>query len=195
MVEIEDKVVSEDLFEEFFNCDYAKCKGICCVEGDSGAPLEIEEIEALEESLEQIKEYMSPEGIEAVERSGTFEVDSDGDYTTTLIGGAECAFSINDNGFTLCAIEKAYRDNKISFNKPISCHLYPIRVVKLADGMVGLNYHRWSICSDAVKCGTKSKTKVYQALKEPLVRVFGETFYRYLTEVDEIIENGEVVEE
>lgn len=188
MIEIEDKIVSEELFEEYFCCDLAACKGICCVEGDSGAPLEIEEVEEIENSLEIIKKYMSTEGIDAVEEQGIFEIDEDGDLTTTLIGGAECAYSITENGITLCAIEKAFRAGELDFKKPISCHLYPIRVTKFSNDTVGLNYHRWPICGSAVKCGTANKIKVYQSLKEPIVRAFGETFYQYLTEVDEIIE-------
>lgn len=188
MIEIEDKIVSEDLFEEYFCCDLAACKGICCVEGDSGAPLEIEEVEEIENSLEIIKKYMSAEGIDAVEEQGIFEIDEDGDLTTTLIEGAECAYSITENGITLCAIEKAFRAGELEFKKPISCHLYPIRVTKFSNDTVGLNYHRWPICDSAVKCGTASKIKVYQSLKEPIIRAFGETFYQYLTEVDEIIE-------
>lgn len=188
MIEIEDKIVSEDLFEEYFCCDLAACKGICCVEGDSGAPLEIEEVEEIENSLEIIKKYMSAEGIDAVEEQGIFEIDEDGDLTTTLIEGAECAYSITENGITLCAIEKAFRAGELEFKKPISCHLYPIRVTKFSNDTVGLNYHRWPICDSAVKCGTASKIKVYQSLKEPIIRAFGETFFQYLTEVDEIIE-------
>lgn len=188
MIEIEDKIVSEELFEEYFCCDLAACKGICCVEGDSGAPLEIEEVEEIENSLEIIKKYMSTEGIDAVEEQGIFEIDEDGDLTTTLIGGAECAYSITENGITLCAIEKAFRAGELDFKKPISCHLYPIRVTKFSNDTVGLNYHRWPICGSAVKCGTANKIKVYQSLKEPIIRAFGETFYQYLTEVDEIIE-------
>lgn len=188
MIEIEDKLVSEELFEEYFCCDLAACKGICCVEGDSGAPLEIEEVEEIENSLEIIKKYMSTEGIDAVEEQGIFEIDEDGDLTTTLIGGAECAYSITENGITLCAIEKAFRAGELDFKKPISCHLYPIRVTKFSNDTVGLNYHRWPICGSAVKCGTANKIKVYQSLKEPIIRAFGETFYQYLTEVDEIIE-------
>ncbi|MEG1934980.1 MAG: DUF3109 family protein [Rikenellaceae bacterium] len=188
MIEIEDKIVSEELFEEYFCCDLAACKGICCVEGDSGAPLEIEEVEQIDGSLDSIKKFMSAEGSAAIDEQGVFVIDADGDLTTTLIGGCECAYSIAEGGVTLCAIEKAFRAGVIDFNKPISCHLYPIRITKFSNGTVGLNYHRWPICDGAVKCGTAKKIKVYQALREPIIRAFGETFYKYLTEVDEICE-------
>ncbi|MFI3315585.1 MAG: DUF3109 family protein [Rikenellaceae bacterium] len=195
MIEIEDKIVSDELFEEYFCCDLAKCKGICCVEGDSGAPLEIEDIEQIEENLEVIKKYMTEQGVETIEADGIFEIDGDGDYTTTLINRQECAFVVEENGVTLCAIEKACRAGEIEYKKPISCHLYPIRVTNFANGMCGLNYHRWQVCEGAIECGKKHGIKVYQGLKEPIIRAFGETFYRYLTEVDEIIEKGEIEEE
>lgn len=195
MIEIEDKIVSQELFEEYFCCDLNHCKGICCIEGDSGAPLEIDEVEEIEKNIEIIQKYMTPEGIEAIEEQGIFVIDSDGDLTTTLVNGAECAYTIEEDGITFCAIEKAFRAGEIDFKKPISCHLYPIREVKFSNGMTGLNYHRWSVCSGAVECGKRSKIKVYQALKEPIERAYGETFYRYLTEVDEIIEKGEIEDE
>ncbi|MFI3321063.1 MAG: DUF3109 family protein [Rikenellaceae bacterium] len=192
MIEIEDKIVSQDIFEEYFCCDLAACKGICCVEGDSGAPLEVDEVDEIDKNIEIIKKYMTPEGAEAIDEQGIFVIDSDGDLTTPLVNGAECAYTVNEGGLTLCAIEKAYRAGEIDYKKPISCHLYPIRTKTFNNGMIGLNYHRWSVCSDAVKCGLKSKVKVYQSLKEPIIRAFGETFYQYLTEVDEIIEKGEI---
>lgn len=195
MIEIEDKLVSDDVLECYFTCDYCKCKGICCIEGDSGAPLTIEECDELEENIEVVHKYMTVEGVEAINKDGVFIVDIDGDLTTTLVNGAECAFTFKEDGFVLCAIERAYRNGDISFNKPISCHLYPIRVVELKNGFTGLNYHEWNICKDGVIKGKKEGIKLYQSLKEPIEREFGAQFYKYLEEVDEIITNGEIEEE
>ena len=141
MIEIDDKIVSLDLLRECFACDLSRCKGICCVEGNAGAPLEIEEVATLEAQYETYKPYMPPEGIAAVERQGFMVVDDEGDYTTPLVGDAECAYSYTENGVTLCAVERAFREGRCSFRKPISCHLYPIRVVRFSNGTLGLNYH------------------------------------------------------
>ena len=127
MIQIDDKIVSTDLLTEKFCCDPSRCKGACCVEGNAGAPLEAEEIEILEREYETYKPYLKPEGIAAIERQGFMVVDRDGDYTTPLIGDAECAFSFEENGITLCAIERAYNEGRTGFVKPISCHLYRIR--------------------------------------------------------------------
>lgn len=191
MIEVEDKLLSEDLFEEYFCCDLADCKGACCIEGDSGAPLEIEEIALLEDTIDAIKPYMTEKGIKAIEKDGVFTIDSDGDYTTTLIDGGECAFVFRDKGIALCAIEKAFRDGKIENIKPISCHLYPIRRKRFSGGE-GLNYHRWSVCSGAVRNGTIKKCKVYEGVKSAIVRAYGEEFYGHLVEIDAIIEKGEI---
>ncbi|MEG1793580.1 MAG: DUF3109 family protein [Rikenellaceae bacterium] len=194
MVEIDDKIISEELFDEFFCCDLSQCKGICCVEGDSGAPLTIDEIDAIEDEFERVRPFMTKEGVEAVERDGVFEVDGDGDYTTTLVEGKECAYVVMENGIALCAMEKAFRAGKSTFMKPISCHLYPIRVKEFSNGMVGLNYHHWDVCSSAVCNGRKSGVKVYQSLKTAIERAFGEEFYEHLVEVDNILTNKKVEE-
>ena len=128
MIEIDDKIVSADLLRECFACDIAQCKGICCVEGNAGAPLEAEEVGILEREYAAYKPYMTPEGIEAVERQGFMVVDEDGDLTTPLVDDAECAYTYRENGITLCAVEKAWLEGKTAFRKPISCHLYPIRL-------------------------------------------------------------------
>lgn len=188
MIEIEDKLLSEEVFEEYFCCDLSKCKGECCIEGDSGAPLEVDEIGLIEDNLDVIKKYMTPRGIEAVDKAGVFEIDYDGDYTTTLIDGGECAFVFREGDIALCAIEKAFREGEIENVKPISCSLYPIRRKKFSNNMEGLNYHRWNVCSSAVAHGKETGCKVYQCVKAALTREYGEDFYRYLTEVDEILE-------
>lgn len=189
MIEIDDKIVSADLLRECFACDLAQCKGICCVEGNAGAPLEAEEVDLLEREYEAYKPYMTPAGIEAVQRQGFMVVDEEGDYTTPLVGDAECAFACVENGITLCAIEKAWRDGKTPFRKPVSCHLYPIRLTQFSNGMTGLNYHRWSVCAPARECGRRLGIPVYKALREPIIRRFGEEFYRALEAAEALIRN------
>lgn len=187
MIEIDDKIVSADLLRECFACDLAHCKGICCVEGNAGAPLDADEVEVLEREYPAYKPYMTPEGVEAVERQGFMVLDDDGDRTTPLVDNAECAYAYSENGVTLCAIEKAWYAGKTAFRKPISCHLYPIRLVRFSNGTTGLNYHRWSVCAAARACGRKLGMPVYKALKEPIVRRFGQEFYKALEAAEELI--------
>lgn len=190
MIEIDDKIVSADLLREGFLCDLAQCKGICCVEGNAGAPLEMDEVDILEEEYSNYKPYMTPEGIEAIEQQGFMVIDEDGDYTTPLIGDAECAYTYIENGVTLCAIEKAWMEGKCAFRKPISCHLYPIRLVNFSNGSVGLNYHRWSVCEGARACGKRAGVPVYKSLKEAIIRRFGESFYHQLEAAEELLRKG-----
>ncbi len=191
MIEIDDKIVSLDIFKECFACDLGKCKGICCVEGNAGAPLEMDEVDILEEEWENYKPYMTEEGIEAIEAQGFMVIDPDGDYTTPLVDDAECAYSFTEDGITYCAIEKAWREGKCGFMKPISCHLYPIRLANFSNGTTGLNYHRWAVCRSAVECGKQLGIPVYKALKEPLTRRFGEEFYAQLEATAELLKKGE----
>lgn len=187
MIEIDDKLISDSVIDQYFLCDLCKCKGACCVYGDSGAPLEEEEIGIIEDLLEHILPYMTPEGREAIKKQGVFEIDNDGDYTTTLINKEECAFTLKDeNGIVLCAIEKAFREGKITYKKPISCHLYPIRTKKFSNNLEGLNYHTWNICKDAIINGKKHNVKVYQGVQDAITRRWGEEFYNRLVELDSI---------
>lgn len=180
MILLDNTVISDDIAEKFFVCDISKCKGACCVEGDAGAPLDKEEIPILAEIYEQVKPYMSEAGIKAVEKKGLYEVDMDGDLATTIIDNKECAYAIYDEKNVLkCAIEQAYLDKKITWKKPISCHLYPIRIKQYGD-YEALNYDRWSICSDACKLGESLAVPVYKFLKEPLIRKYGEKWYSNL---------------
>ena len=190
IIEVEDKLVSSEIFDVKFCCDLDSCKGICCVEGNSGAPLAIEEVDRLEAEYDTYKPYMTPEGIEAIERQGFMVVDGDGDLTTPLVDDAECAYTFRENGITLCAIEKAFRDGKTSFQKPISCHLYPIRVSTFSNGTTALNFHRWDVCNCALKLGRQLGTPVYKVLKEPIVRAFGSSFYQTLEEVDQALKDS-----
>ena len=188
LLEIQDKVVSIDLFEKKFVCDLTACKGACCIEGDSGAPLTFEEVSMMEDDLEKIKPFMRPEGIEAVEETGVFYMDWDNEPVSTLVNDKECAFvTFDDKGIALCAIEQAHKAGVTEFKKPISCHLYPIRVKKYND-FTALNYNEWNICKSACACGDKLDVKVYKFLKEPIVRAFGEEFFTELESVDKEIE-------
>ena len=179
MIQIGDKIISRDLFENHFICDLKKCEGNCCVFGDSGAPLEDDEPELIEDNLDDIKPYMRAEGLRAVDEKGGWVIDNDGDKVTPLVGWEECAFVVFDNDIARCAIEMAYEDGAIPFQKPVSCHLYPIRVNKLKNG-IALNYHRWSICEPARLLGKKEGVPVFRFLKDPITRVYGEEFYNEL---------------
>lgn len=184
LIEVKDKVVSTQLFERKFVCDLNACKGACCIEGDAGAPLSFEEVSIIEEDLDAIKPYMRSEGIAAIDKQGVFYMDQDNEPVTTLINGAECAFVyFDENKTALCAIEKANREGKIKFKKPISCHLYPIRVKKFND-FTALSYNEWHICKPACECGDKLNISVFRFLKEPIVRAFGDEFYKELEIVD-----------
>ncbi len=185
MIQIDDKLISEDLFSEEFVCNLAKCKGICCVEGDAGAPIDEDETKILDEIYPKIKPYLRPEGIQAIEEQGTYTLDFEGDLVTPLVNNAECAYVIFDEkGYTKCAIEKAYEDGVIDWQKPISCHLYPIRITEYSN-FSAINYHEWDICSDACTLGKELGVKVYQFLKKPLIRKYGEEFYQTLSEAAE----------
>lgn len=187
---IDETLVSEDLFSERFVCDLGACKGACCVEGESGAPLESEEIDILEEELEHIKPFMNEKGLKRIEETGVFTMDSDGEYVTPLVEGKECAFVVfDDNGTAKCSIEKAWRAGKTHFPKPVSCHLYPIRLTQLKD-FTALNYHYWPICDPARACGANLEVKVFRFLKEPLIRRFGEDYFQKMEEADRILEEG-----
>lgn len=183
MIQIEDKLISEDIFSEEFVCNLSKCKGACCIEGDAGAPLEASELDILEEIFPKIKPYLRPEGVEAIEKQGTSVEDFEGDLVTPLIDNRDCAYVIFDEkGITKCGIEKAYEEGVIDWQKPISCHLYPIRVTEYTT-FTAFNYHEWPICSDACELGKELKVPVYKFLKNPLIRKYGEDFYETLSAV------------
>lgn len=191
LIEVKDKIISTQIFDRKFVCDLNACKGACCIEGDSGAPVTIEEIDILEENIDAIKPYMRKEGVHAIEESGVFYVDQENDEVTTLINDKECAFVyFDEQGITKCSIEKAHKEGKIDFKKPISCHLYPIRT-KQFEEFEAINYDSWNICQPACACGDKLDVPVYRFLKEPLIRKYGKAFFEELVEVDrEILEKG-----
>ncbi len=179
MLQIGNAIVSLDVIEKKFICDFVKCKGICCVEGDSGAPLDDDEKVILEEIYPKIKPYLTKEGIEEIEKQGLSVIDSDGDLVTPIIKEKECAFTVFENDLALCGIEKAFLDGKISYRKPISCSLYPIRIQKYAE-FDAVNYDKWTICAPARDLGFKKGIPVYKFLKEPLIRKYGEEWYKEL---------------
>lgn len=181
MIIIENTLISEEIFTKKFVCDLNACKGACCVEGDSGAPLDADETKILDEIFEDVKPYLTGEGIKAIEEQGKFITDSDGDLVTPLVDGKHCAYTIFENGTAFCGIEKAYLEGKIPFKKPISCHLYPIRITNTPEYIL-LNYNEWNICKPACACGEKLKVPVYKFLKEPLTRKFGPDWYSWLCE-------------
>jgi len=179
MIQIGDKIISRELFENHFICDLSVCFGNCCVFGDSGAPLESEEADKLAAGLDKLLPYLKKEALRAIDLQGAWVIDGDGDKVTPLIGREECAYAVFENGIARCAIEKAYDEGIISFRKPVSCHLYPIRVSKLGRG-IALNYHRWGICEPARTLGKKEGLPVFRFLKDPIQRVYGEEFYKEL---------------
>jgi len=161
MIAIEHTLISDDIRDVCFICDLEKCKGACCVEGDAGAPLEEEEISVMEDALDDIKPYMTEEGREVVEKGGIFDYDMFGHFVTPLVHDHECVFVYFENGIAFCAIEKAYNEGKIQFQKPVSCHLYPIRLSGYND-FSALNYHEWHICNEALKKGRINKVPLSQ---------------------------------
>jgi hypothetical protein len=192
MLSIGKTIVSLHLFEKRFACDLEKCRGQCCYYGDSGAPLEENEAEIIELIFPEIKYLMRSEGIEAVESQGTSVIDSDGDIVTPLIGNNECAYAIIENGIYKCAIEKAWFEKKISFRKPESCHLFPARIKRYRD-FDAVNFEEWKICKPAIINGISQDIPVYRFLKEPLIRVYGEEWYRELTiAADELKKLGKI---
>ena len=182
IIEIGDVLVSEDVILEYFACDYDVCKGKCCIIGDSGAPLKEEELEPLEANYDSYKDLMRPEGRAAVQAKGFFEIDREGDIVTPLVPGSEeCAFCHFENGSCFCSIERQFCKGLSKFKKPISCSLYPIRMVDLGGGRCGLNLHRWDICREAYEKGRREGIRVYEFLRGPLTDAFGEEFYSALS--------------
>ena len=187
MIQIKDTLISEDIFETCFVCDLGKCKGMCCVEGDAGAPLTHEEYEAIKDVLPEIWDDLSPKARELIEKQGIAYIDDDGELVTSIIKGRECVFTYFDaDGVCRCAIDNAFREGRISVQKPISCHLYPIRLHKY-DEFTALNYDRWSVCRPALRLGKKTGIKLYQFLKEPLIRKFGEEWYQEVCQIAELL--------
>ena len=190
MIEIDDKIVHFDVFRKCFACDIAKCKGICCVEGDSGAPLEKAEEDKLKEILPKIYNRLSEEAKSVIDEKGVSMLDVEGELTTSIIGKAgACVFANRSaDGIIYCEIEKAWEEGLVDFRKPISCHLYPIRVKKYAS-FEAVNYDVWNICNDAVTLGNERNIKIFEYLKEPLTRKYGEEWYNEMCVAADYVKN------
>ncbi|ARN78794.1 hypothetical protein BST97_12780 [Nonlabens spongiae] len=183
MFQLGKTIVSDDLIEKDFVCNLNACKGICCVAGEAGAPLEHAELEILDQEHENIKPYLRPEGIAALQEQGNWIERENGELETTLVNNKECAYTIfKDDGTAMCGIEAAYRDGATGFYKPISCHLYPVRIQEYTD-FKAVNYHKWQICDDACALGEELSVPVYKFVKEALIRKFGPEWYNELEEI------------
>lgn len=180
MIIIEDTLISDEIYTECFVCDLPVCHGGCCVHGDAGAPLDKDELAILNEIYPKVKPYMRTVGIDVVDETGTFVEDIDGEFTTPLVNKQECAYVFFDeNNVAKCAIEKAWEEKEIDFKKPVSCHLYPIRITQYSN-YEAVNYHRWPICDCARKNGNKLNVRIYEFLKDALIRKYGEDWYEQL---------------
>jgi hypothetical protein len=196
ILQIGDVLVSSDIFTEKFCCDLDACKGRCCIEGDAGAPVTLDEVGALEDCLDAVWGDLSASAQSVIDRQGVAYSDAEGDLVTSIVGGKDCVFTcyedLVDTGdghviphCCLCATERAYRNGHTGWSKPISCALYPLREKRFSGGIVGLNYHRWDICRPAVEKGRRLDLPLYRFLKEPLIRRFGEAWYAELCDVAE----------
>jgi len=180
MIEIGRTIISRDIFEKKFICNLVKCKGACCIEGDSGAPLTTEEAGIIKELYPLFKEYLPRENNKVIRSKGFALIDSDGDLVTPLIGNGQCAYSfLDDNGILRCSIEKAFIEKKTSFRKPLSCHLFPIRITEYKN-FDAINYEELDICKPALEYGEILQIPLYKFLKEPLIRKYGEDWYKEL---------------
>ena len=184
MFQLNKTIISEEILEKEFVCNLSACKGACCVDGDAGAPLTQEETQILVDIYPKVKPFLRQEGIQAIEEQGAFVIGTDGEYETTLIEGKDCAYVIFDGQTALCGIEQAYNEGIVDWKKPVSCHLYPIRVKEYSD-FAAVNYHKWHICSDACALGKELQVPVYKFVKEALVRKFGEQWFEELEKVAE----------
>ena len=193
ILDIDNVLITTDIFTEMFCCDLDACKGECCVEGDAGAPVTLDEVGAIEDALDEVWGELSASAQSIIDRQGVAYTDRDGDLVTSIVGGKDCVFTCHADGCCYCALEKAYRERRIKFCKPISCALYPIREVALKNGFTGLNYHRWDVCKAAVKKGRELQLPVYKFLKEPLIRRFGEQWYKSLENAAEELKGQGVI--
>lgn len=189
ILQIGDVLVSPDIFTEKFCCDLDACKGICCVEGDAGAPVTLDEIGAIEEALDVVWSDLNASSQSVIDQQGVAYTDEEGDLVTSIVNGKDCVFTCYEKDCCLCALERSFRAGKTSFVKPLSCALYPIRVKQFDNGLTGINYHRWDVCKAAVKKGQELDLPVYKFLKAPLIRKFGEAWYSELESVADQILN------
>ena len=186
ILQVGDVLISPDILTEYFCCDLDACGGACCIEGDAGAPLTLDEVGEMENVLDAVWDDLSASAQSVIDRKGVAYTYEEGDLVTSIVNGKDCVFTCySPDGCCYCAAEKAFRAGKTSWCKPISCYLYPIREKRFANGISALNYHRWSVCSAAVKKGRELKLPIYKFLKDPLIRRFGEEWYHELEELVE----------
>ena len=201
ILEVGSVLLSSEILTEEFCCDLAACKGICCIEGDAGAPVALDEIGEIELCLDTVWNDLAARAQSVIDRQGVAYTDQEGDLVTSIVDGRECVFTYTDDlmldtgekvsGCCLCALEKAYRNGKTPFCKPISCALYPIREKQFAGGLVGLNYNKWAVCRAAIAKGRELHLPLYRFLEGPLTRRFGEQWYRELCDVaDDLRQQG-----
>ncbi len=184
LIEVGGVVLTTEIFTECFCCDLEACKGICCVEGDSGAPLTMDEVGELENVLDDVWPDLSAKAQSLIDTQGVAYTDCEGDLVTSIVNGKDCVFTCyGEGGCCFCATDKAFREGRTAWPKPISCALYPIREKKIGQSLVGLQYHRWDVCRPAVEKGRELHLPIYRFLKEPLIRRFGEAWYTELCEV------------
>lgn len=183
IIQVGEVILTSEILTEYFCCDLEACKGICCVEGDSGAPLTLDEVGEMENVLDEVWPDLSAQAQSVIDRQGVAYTDAEGDLVTSIVQGRDCVFTCyGTDGCCYCASDKAFREGRTAWDKPISCALYPIREKNFRDGSVGLQYHRWDICRPAVEKGRRLNLKLYQFLKAPLVRRFGQAWYDELCE-------------
>ena len=188
IIQVGDVLLSSDILTEKFCCDLSACKGECCVEGDAGAPVTLDEISEIENCLDEVWCDLSASAQSVIDKQGVAYTDQEGDLVTSIVRGKDCVFTYYGDldgmaNCCLCALEKAYREGRSHFCKPVSCALYPIREKKLGNGLVGLSYNRWDVCKMAIAKGIQEDLRLYQFLREPLIRRFGEAWYQELLDV------------
>jgi hypothetical protein len=188
MFQIDNKLISHDIFEQRFSCDISKCEGFCYVDSESGEPLEDEETLILEKIFPLISPFLQKKARKIIEKQGTWEIDFENEKVTPLINGGECAYAVFEDNICKCAIEIAYNKGLIDFVKPISCHLYPIRISKFQD-VEALNYHSWHVCEFARELGKKTDIPVFRFLKAPIIRKYGEKFFHEMEEIEKNLLN------
>ena len=196
IIQVGDVLLSSEILTEKFCCDLSVCKGACCVEGDAGAPVTLDEIAEIEDCLDDVWGDLSASAQAVIDKQGVAYTDQEGDLVTSIVRGKDCVFTFYDDledihDCCLCALEKSYRAGKTRFCKPASCALYPIRAKKIGEDLIGLNYNRWDVCKAAIEKGKALNLPLYQFLKEPLIRRFGETWYQDLLEMVEELKRQE----
>ncbi|MBT8284521.1 MAG: DUF3109 family protein [Flavobacteriaceae bacterium] len=183
MFQLGKTLVSEEIIENDFVCNLTACKGACCVDGDAGAPLEENETQILRDIYHKVKPFLRQEGIEAIEEQGHYVIGEDGEWETPLIGKQECAYTVFDEkGIAKCGLEEAYNKGVTSWKKPVSCHLYPVRVTEYTN-LTAVNYHKWQLCDPACDLGESLQVPIFKFVREALVRKFGENWYAELVEI------------